>query len=210
MNIEEIKSFIESNKDSEEVKGLLSTYQTPITLDTVKGYLEKEADGIAFLQSYTDKKVTQGITSYKQNNLQKLIEEEIAKRNPQKSAEQIKMEELQREIEAMKRESALKDLKLKFTDELASKNMLGFSDYLLIGEDEETVKNNIAKFEELLNPLVDNLVNEKLKASSKVPPKTDKKANGIMTREEFSKLNLYQQQKLKSENPSLYEQIMKG
>ena len=112
MNIEEIKSFIESNKDSEEVKGLLSTYQTPITLDTVKSYLEKEADGIAFLQSYTDKKVTQGITSYKQNNLQKLIEEEIAKRNPQKSAEQIKMEELQREIDAMKKESALKDLKL--------------------------------------------------------------------------------------------------
>ena len=210
MNIEEIKSFIESNKDSEEVKGLLSAYQTPITLDTVKGYLEKEADGIAFLQSYTDKKVTQGITSYKQNNLQKLIEEEIAKRNPQKSAEQIKMEELQREIEAMKRESALKDLKLRFTDELASKNMLGFSDYLLIGEDEETVKNNIAKFEELLNPLVDNLVNEKLKASSKVPPKGDKKSNGVMTREEFRKLNLYQQQKLKSENPSLYEEIMRG
>lgn len=210
MNIEEIKSFIESNKDSEEVKGLLSTYQTPITLDTVKSYLEKEADGIAFLQSYTDKKVTQGITSYKQNNLQKLIEEEIAKRNPQKSAEQIKMEELQREIEAMKKESALKDLKLKFTDELVSKNMLGFSDYLLTGEDEETVKNNIAKFEELLNPLVNNLVDERLKASSKVPPKGDKKPNGIMTRDEFRKLNLYQQQKLKSENPSLYEEIMKG
>ena len=210
MNIEEIKSFIESNKDSEEVKGLLSTYQTPITLDTVKSYLEKEADGIAFLQSYTDKKVTQGITSYKQNNLQKLIEEEIAKRNPQKSAEQIKMEELQREIAAMKKESALKDLKLKFTDELVSKNMLGFSDYLLTGEDEETVKNNIAKFEELLNPLVNNLVDERLKASSKVPPKGDKKPNGIMTRDEFRKLNLYQQQKLKSENPSLYEEIMKG
>lgn len=210
MNIEEIKNFIESNKDSEEVKGLLSTYQTPITLDTVKSYLEKEADGIAFLQSYTDKKVTQGITSYKQNNLQKLIEEEIAKRNPQKSAEQIKMEELQREIAAMKKESALKDLKLKFTDELVSKNMLGFSDYLLTGEDEETVKNNIAKFEELLNPLVNNLVDERLKASSKVPPKGDKKPNGIMTRDEFRKLNLYQQQKLKSENPSLYEEIMKG
>ena len=210
MNIEEIKTYLDENKDNEEVKGFIKGLQTPIKLENVKEYLEKEADGIAYLQSYTDKKVTQGITSYKNNNLQRLIEEEIAKRNPQKTPEQIKMEELQREIEAMKKESALKDLKLKFTDELAAKNMLGFSEYLLVGEDEEVVKNNIAKFEGLLTPLVDKLVNEKLKASSKTPPKGDKGGSGQMTREEFRKLNLFQQQKIKSENPSLYAQIMNG
>ena len=210
MNIEEIKTYLDENKDNEEVKGFIKGLQTPIKLESVKEYLEKEADGIAYLQSYTDKKVTQGITSYKNNNLQRLIEEEIAKRNPQKTPEQIKMEELQREIEAMKKESALKDLKLKFTDELAAKNMLGFSEYLLVGEDEEVVKNNIAKFEGLLTPLVDKLVNEKLKASSKTPPKGDKGGSGQMTREEFRKLNLFQQQKIKSENPSLYAQIMNG
>ena len=210
MNIEEIKSYIESNKDNEEVKGLIQGLQTPINLDSVKSYLEKEADGIAFLQSYTDKKVTQGITSYKANNMQRLIEEEIAKRNPQKTPEQIKMEELQRKIEAMEHEAKVKDLKLKFTDTLASKNMLGFSEYLLVGDDEEKVKENIDKFESLLTPLVDKLVSEKLKASSKVPPKGDKNPSGQMTRAEFSKLNLYQQQKLKSENPSLYESIMRG
>lgn len=210
MNIEEIKTYLDENKDNEEVKGFIKGLQTPIKLESVKEYLEKEADGIAYLQSYTDKKVTQGITSYKNNNLQRLIEEEIAKRNPQKTPEQIKMEELQREIEAMKKESALKDLKLKFTDELAAKNMLGFSEYLLVGEDEEVVKNNIAKFEGLLTPLIDKKVNEKLKASSKTPPKGDKGGSGQMTREEFRKLNLFQQQKIKSENPSLYAQIMNG
>ena len=114
MNIEEIKSYLEENKESEEVKGLITGLQKPMDLEAVKGYLEKEADGIAYLQSYTDKKVTQGITSYKANNMQRLIEEEIAKRNPQKTPEQIKMEELQRKIEAMEHEAKVKDLKLKF------------------------------------------------------------------------------------------------
>lgn len=210
MNLEEIKSFFEENKGNEEVQAYLKSFEIPVNLESVKSFLTTEADGIAYLQSYTDKKVTQGISSYKANNLQRLIEEEIAKRNPQKTPEQIKMEELQREIEAMKKESTLKDLKLKFTDELASKGMLGFSDYLLTGDDEDSVKGNIEKFEGLLTPLVDKMVNEKLKASSKTPPKDNGKPEGIMSKEEFSKLNLFQQQKLKNENPSLYEQIVKG
>lgn len=210
MNLEEIKSFLKENEGNEEVQAFVKSFEVPVNLENVKKFLESDADGIAYLQSYTDKKVTQGISTFKANNLQKIIEEEIAKRNPQKTPEQIKMEELQREIETMKRESKLKDLKLKFTDELAEKGMLGFSDYLLTGEDEDSVKENIGKFEGLLTPLVDKMVNEKLKASSKTPPKDNGKPEGIMSKEEFSKLNLFQQQKLKNENPSLYEQIVKG
>lgn len=209
MNIEEIKAFIETNKDNEEVKGLLNQFQTPITIETAKKFMETEADGIAFMQSYADKRVTDGIKTFKANNLQKLIEEEMAKRNPQKTPEEIRIEELERRILENEKQSKIKDLKLKFTNTLAEKNMLGFADYLLVGEDDETVQTNIEKFEGLLKPLVQSLVDEKLKATKRTPPKDDKKGNGgRMTRAELMKMPLLKIQEFKAKNPELYKEIM--
>ncbi|MGG1105628.1 DUF4355 domain-containing protein [Bacillus subtilis] len=163
MNIEEIKQFLAENKDNEEVKAFIGELSA-VSADKVKGFLETE-EGKKLIQPRLDSYFTKGLDTWKSNNLESLIEEELQKRNPSKTPEQIELEKLRSEIErerAARNREALVNKALNVADEKQLPK--GVIDYF-IGEDEETTLANLSKFEETFNAAVQNAVDIKFKES---------------------------------------------
>ncbi|MCL8470494.1 MULTISPECIES: DUF4355 domain-containing protein [Bacillus subtilis group] len=163
MNIEEIKQFLAENKDNEEVKAFVGELSA-VSADKVKGFLETE-EGKKLIQPRLDSYFTKGLDTWKSNNLESLIEEELQKRNPSKTPEQIELEKLRSEIErerAARNREALVNKALNVADEKQLPK--GVIDYF-IGEDEETTLANLSKFEETFNAAVQNAVDIKFKES---------------------------------------------
>lgn len=173
MTQEEIKALLdELSKGTDAlinyIKGLKPT--DPITLDGVKKYLSDSEEGKKLLQSLTDKRVTEGIETFKKNNLEKLIEEEVKKRFPESDPKDTELKKLQAEIEKIKAENLRKDLTNKAikiaTDKKLPVELVDF----LIGNDEETTTKNLETLEKTFNSRVEAIVQERLKGGYQ-PPK---------------------------------------
>ncbi|CAH0186211.1 DUF4355 domain-containing protein [Peribacillus simplex] len=146
MTLEEIKAWLEANKEDTDVKSYLVELSA-VSADKVKGFLDTE-EGKKIVQPRLDAHFTKSLDTWKTNNLETIIEAEVNKRNPQKSPEQIKIEELTRKIEdaekARNRES-LVNKALKVADEKTlPKGIIDF----FIAEDEEGTLTNLSKLEE--------------------------------------------------------------
>ncbi|WP_345912115.1 DUF4355 domain-containing protein [Bacillus altitudinis] len=165
MNIEEIKQFLEQNKENEEVKAFVGELSA-VSVDKVKGFLETE-EGKKFLQPRLDQHFTKGLDTWKANNLEKIVEEEVSKRNPSKTPEQIEVEKLRKEIEAeraARNRETLVNKALKAADEKKlPKDVIDF----FIGENEESTIENLSKLEESINAAVQAAVDVKFKESGR-------------------------------------------
>lgn len=161
MNLEDIKKFLSENKEQEDVKAYLGELSA-VSADKVKGYLET-LEGMKLIQPKLDSHFTKGLETWKQNNLDKIIEEEVRKRNPQKTPEQLELEKLRKEIEderkARNRET-LVNKALKVADEKAlPKGIIDF----FIAEDEENTLTNLTKLEEEYSKAIQAAVDAKFK-----------------------------------------------
>ncbi|MCK6164658.1 MULTISPECIES: DUF4355 domain-containing protein [Bacillus] len=165
MNIEEIKQFLEQNKENEEVKAFVGELSA-VSADKVKGFLETE-EGKKLLQPRLDSHFTKGLATWKENNLEKIVEEEVSKRNPSKTPEQLEVEKLRKEIEAEKaarNRETLVNKALKAADEKKlPKDVIDF----FIGENEDSTLENLSKLEESFNAAVQAAVDVKFKESGR-------------------------------------------
>lgn len=165
MNIEEIKQFLEQNKENEEVKAFVGELSA-VSADKVKGFLETE-EGKKVLQPRLDQHFTKGLETWKANNLEKIVEEEVSKRNPSKTPEQLEVEKLRKEIEAEKaarNRETLVNKALKAADEKKlPKDVIDF----FIGENEDSTLENLSKLEESFNAAVQTAVEVKFKESGR-------------------------------------------
>lgn len=167
ITLDVIKKFFTDNKDNPDVKVYLGELSAP-TVEGVKGFLDTE-EGKKLLQPRLDAHFTKSLETWKTNNLEKLIDEEVRKRNPGKTPEQIELEKLRKEIEderkARNRE-ALVNKALKIADEKAlPKGVIDF----FVGEDEDVTISNLSKLEEEFNAAVTKAVEAKFKASGRDP-----------------------------------------
>lgn len=161
MKLEDVKKFLSENKDQEDVKAYLGELSA-VSADKVKGFLDTD-EGKRLLQPRLDSNFTKGLDTWKKNNLEAIIEEEVNKRNPQKTPEQIELEKLRKEIEderkARNRES-LVNKALKVADEKSlPKGIIDF----FIADDEENTLTNLSKLEEEYSKAVQSAVDSKFK-----------------------------------------------
>lgn len=165
MNIEEIKQFLEQNKENEEVKAFVGELSA-VSADKVKGFLETE-EGKKLLQPRLDQHFTKSLDTWKENNLEKIVEDEVSKRNPSKTPEQIEVEKLRKEIEAeraARNRETLVNKALKAADEKKlPKDVIDF----FIGENEDSTLENLSKLEESFNAAVQAAVDVKFKESGR-------------------------------------------
>lgn len=177
--IEFLKDLADDADIDETVKGnetLAKLFEKGLTIDDVKNFLDSNDDGKKYLQQYGDTRVTTGIDSWKKNNLQKEIDAEIKKRYPEKDPKELEMENMKKEIEAIRAESARKDLKntaLKFsTDKGLPNELLDF----FIGQDEETTLKNLELYDTIVNGHIntkaESMMEAKLKGGYKPPTNT--------------------------------------
>lgn len=169
---EEIPQYIEQNKDSEDVKNFLNGFSS---LDVFKNKIN-DPDFKSFIDSEKDKHSSKSLETWKQNNLQKLIDEAVKKANPTETDEQKKIRELTERIDKAEKEKTHESLRNKALKIASDKKLPSELVDFFIGQDEETTTKNLESLENVLNTKVNALAEERLKGGYK-PPKGNKNLN---------------------------------
>ncbi|HCW8269206.1 TPA: DUF4355 domain-containing protein [Staphylococcus aureus] len=165
MNIEEVKSFFEEHKDDKEVKDYLNGLKT-VSVDDVKGFLDTE-EGKRFIQPELDRYHLKGLESWKEKNLEDLIEQEVRKRNPEQSEEQKRISALEQELE--KRDAEAKREKLR-SNALGKAQELNLPTSLVdrfLGDSDEDTEQNLKALKETFDKYVQKGVESKFKSSGR-------------------------------------------
>ncbi|WP_410530092.1 DUF4355 domain-containing protein [Staphylococcus aureus] len=165
MNIEEVKSFFEEHKDDKEVKDYLNGLKT-VSVDDVKGFLDTE-EGKRFIQPELDRYHSKGLESWKEKNLEDLIEQEVRKRNPEQSEEQKRISALEQELE--KRDAEAKREKLR-SNALGKAQELKLPTSLVdrfLGDSDEDTEQNLKALKETFDKYVQKGVESKFKSSGR-------------------------------------------
>ncbi|NGH75183.1 DUF4355 domain-containing protein [Staphylococcus aureus] len=165
MNIEEVKSFFEEHKDDKEVKDYLNGLKT-VSVDDVKGFLDTE-EGKRFIQPELDRYHSKGLESWKEKNLEDLIEQEVRKRNPEQSEEQKRISALEQELE--KRDAEAKREKLR-SNALGKAQELNLPTSLVdrfLGDSDEDTEQNLKALKETFDKYVQKGVESKFKLSGR-------------------------------------------
>lgn len=165
MNIEEVKSFFEEHKDDKEVKDYLKGLKT-VSVDDVKGFLDTE-EGKRFIQPELDRYHSKELESWKEKNLEDLIEQEVRKRNPEQSEEQKRISALEQELE--KRDAEAKREKLR-SNALGKAQELNLPTSLVdrfLGDSDEDTEQNLKALKETFDKYVQKGVESKFKSSGR-------------------------------------------
>ena len=171
--------------------------ETPET----KTYTQDEV--LALLQKEADKRVTEALKKQqakyeKQLSLSKLDGDERAK--AEKDAKIAELEERLAQFTIEKNKSELKSV-------LSTRGLSAeFADIISINDDIEASQANIDKLDKLFKAAVKAEVEKRLAGNA---PKGNGGAPAEMTKEQFFKLPLAQQNKIAQENPELFNKFTK-
>lgn len=197
-SFDEVKEYFEKNKDDETVKSYVKGF---VSLDGVKSFLETDENGKKYLGSYADSRVTQGIETFKQNNLQKLVEEEILKRSPSTDPMVLKLQEMQNKFDELEKEKARESLLNKGLKIAAEKKIPADLIPYFLGETEESTKSNLSNLEKSLQTYTQNLREQILAGGSHTPPAGGGNPTGLITQADWDKnkndLDWYEKNKTK-------------
>lgn len=167
----------------------------------IKSWLDSEKD------KHSSKAINTALENFKSNDMKKLIEAEILKRNPSKTPEQLKIEELQAKFDEMEKAKAKAEMVSKFKDTLTEKNIPSKMIDFLLADDEEVTNANISIFEETMKAYIDKKVEDRVSDTSYTPPKDG--VNKTMSKQEFLQLGFIEQMEFANKNPEQYSEIMK-
>lgn len=209
--LEDEAEVIDILKDNEEIKSLAKDFDVnKIVLEDFQKLLQENKEIKGYWTSEKDRAVSKGVNTFKENNLQKLIDEAIkAKSNEGKTPEQIALEEIQAKYVAMEKQMKIKELESKYKDTLVEKGLDTRLMKFIIAENEEDITKNIDFFGEIIASNTNLKVNERLNESS-FKPKNNKDFNNykVMTKEELLKKDYKFIQEFANENPDEYKTIM--
>ena len=165
MDLQEVKTYLETNSQDAAVVEYLSELKKP-TAEVVNSYLDSQ-EGVKLLQPRLDSHFSKGLQTWKDNNLSKLIDEEVAKRNPGETPEQKEIRELKAQLEQDKAER----LKQKLTNVAMKKaDELGLPLDLVqhfIGADEDSTNSNLENFNSAFQTAIQTQVNSKFKQNGR-------------------------------------------
>ncbi|PTH63908.1 hypothetical protein BU583_01455 [Staphylococcus agnetis] len=165
MNVEDIKSYFEEHKDDKDVKEYLSGLKT-VSVDDVKGFLDTE-EGKRFIQPELDRYHTKGLESWKEKNLENLIEKEVQKRNPEQSEEQKRISALEKELEKRDAEAKREKLKSYALGKAQEMNLPPSLVDRFLGDSDEDTEANLKALKETFDKYVKEGVESKFKSSGR-------------------------------------------
>lgn len=207
LNLEMVKGFLESNKDNEEVKQFTQSF---INVESVESFLGSD-EGKRILQPRLDKHFTKGLETWKANNLQSLIDEEVNKKFPPETEEQKQLRAMQQKLDAIEREKAIATIKAEAMKELTSKGLpVTVADYF-VTDNLETTRDRISTFAEEFTNAVKSEVDSRLKAMGGTPKNQGKGGHqGSVTKDQLLNMDYNERVNFYNENPDEYRRIMNG
>lgn len=169
-SLENDDNVLEILKNNEQLKSLQE-----VNFDSVKSYLENKEDGKMYLQKFADSKVTAGIKTWKDNNLQKLIDKAVLDATGKnKEPWQIEMDKMKAEMEQEKAKNAKILRESKAKDLLTAKGLkTELLPYINLGEDDEAMNNTINNLSVFVNDIVSDQVKAVMASGSYTPPGGD-------------------------------------
>lgn len=210
MNIEQVKEFLEANKENHDVLGLVKQYapNQEFGFEQARQLIETNEEAKRWLDSEKDKHFTKSLETFKTKTMPTLIDEEIKKRNPDKSPEQIELEKLRADFENAQRQLQLKGVKEKAISIATEKKIpLDILDFF-INEDEEKTKENLSVFETTMQHYVKSQVDNRL-SGSYTPPAGDGKVT-TLTRDSIKNMSTEELMKIQQTNPQLLNDALKN
>ncbi|HEY5524847.1 MAG TPA: DUF4355 domain-containing protein [Clostridium sp.] len=183
-NFSEVVDYITTNSENEEVSNYIKGFKT-VDLDGAKNFLESNEEG----KSYFDTRVGKGIETFKTNNLQKLIDAEMLKKNPALTPEQLQIQELKQKFADMEKSKTKVEQMSKYKDILQQKkipsNMVDF----LLNDDEETTNANIAIFEDSMKSYIEEAIKAKFGSNQHTPSDATAPITEKLTDEQINKMS---------------------
>ena len=208
MNLEEIKKYLDENKDNKDVIDFMKSIQQPVTRDTVEAWCQ-DGEGRSWLDRNCDIYATKAVNTARQNAIAKFKEEELpkliddaikAKSNEGLTPDQMKIKELEEKMAKYEAEKA-ESLRLETNRSKLKDNGLSTDLARFIKEDSD-----IDFFKNLINDSVKAEVKNKLGNSSYRPPVVDNNLSTI-TKEQFNKMGYKERLKLYNEDKELYTKL---
>lgn len=203
-NIGEITTYLEANKDVEEVKGFLNGFSN---LDVFKGKLTNDADFKSYFDSESDKRSTKSLKTWQDNNLQALVDTKVKELYPDQDPKDKALNDLKAELAQMKADGQHKELTIKTSRMMQEKKLPMELLELLIGADETITNTNVQAIETVFKAHVEALVAERLKGGYQPP--TGGKSPTTTTKEAFAKMGYSERAKMAKDNPELYKEMTK-
>ena len=185
-NVKEDTEIDDILKGSETVKGLFP--QQPITLDMVKDFTTNDPAGKQFLESYGDKRVSQGLETFKSKTMPTLINDAVLKATgKKKTPEELKYEELERQFNEekairIKTENTNKLIGLLTDAGLDAKKTMEFFNV----DNMENIDKSIGNFKAIIDEGIKAGVKEQISAGNYVPPA--EAGDGIPSIEDIAKM----------------------
>ncbi len=192
MKKSDLLKLLEKIKDEEDINELFkgtdieTTFKVEPTLDVFKTKLtEKEFK--SFMDSEKDTHANKALETWKTNNLQTIINDEVLKATgKKKTPEQLKIEELEKQFNEQKLKAEKAETVAKYKDVLAEKKIpMEMIEYFLT-DNEETTNTRIDNFSTYVNEMVNTSVKEKIASGSYTPPGDN--GAGDMTADDLAKM----------------------
>ena len=174
--------------------------ETTTTEETAKTYTQEEV--LALLQSESDKRVTAALKKQQKQYEQKLSLAKLDDNERAKAEKDNRIAELEEQLAQFTIEKNKSELKSVLSTRGLSAE---FADIISITDDIEASQSNIDKLDKLFKAAVKAEVEKRLAGNA--PKGNGGGAPAEMTKEQFFKLPLYQQNKIAQENPELFKKF---
>ncbi len=179
------------------------------TID-IEGLEDKETytkeELMLFAQKYADARVTSAIAKRAKKEGNPQIKKSFEQMTEEERRE-AEFEAMKKEIASLRRDNVMRDNKLALQAEMSKRNIpVELSDFI-VSEDSDTMFDNLKLFENTLKNIVNSEVTKRLKTNIPNSGNTSTAA-GVITKEAFKKMSLYEQNKLYEENPELYTKLV--
>lgn len=170
----ELMALINNLEDNDSVDDILKESdfaKSLINVDNFKELIHTDKSFRSFMDSMNDRYSTKALETWKENNLQKLIDEKIKELYPEDDPKDLELKKVQQELERMKREAQTEKLRTVALKTASEKKLpTDLVDYFL-GQDEDSTLENLNKLEKIMTSHLETQVKERLKDNSYIPPK---------------------------------------
>lgn len=181
----------------EEIPNGEPTPPTPVTpelsFDVVQKFIQESDDAKKWLQAEKDSHFSKSLDTWKQNNLDKIVQEKVKELYPQETEEQRRIRELEQSIESMKRQEQLANIKVSAVQYANEKGLPTQIIDRFIGDDEATTQKNLDELASIFEPYIQQKVDERFKNNGYNPQKGGEPTN-ITFAEKVAREKAQQQQ----------------
>lgn len=206
ITLEVVQEFFETHKEDADVKEFANSF---INYDGVENYLNSD-DGKKLLQPRLDRHFTKGLDTWKQNNLQTIIDEKINELHPAETEAEKQLRTMQERLNVMETEKNRASIKSTAMLELGEKGLPTSMADFMVSDSLETTRDRINMFEAEYKLAVKGEVEKRLKGTGGTPNHSDDNNSSTdgLTKDKLLKMNYNERLAFYQKNPQLFNQLM--